>query len=165
MLNSYEANAPVAELLDRHGVRLLHYAHGPGPAVTHVGSTPTVRVGKSNSESFRVIRFRAGRPVTFTYRGHATAPWPAPRGARAPVGVTYEKTAGSGGRTMTAHFYNDLEEAFAAARAVFVLPAGTYRARGGRVESAVSSDDGQYVVVSVRFDLPAQGTGSIVVEP
>lgn len=165
VLNSYEANVPVAELLDRYGIRLLHYAHGPGPAVASMGATPTVRVGKSNSESFRVIRFQDGRPKSFTYRGHATAPWPAPRGARAPVGVTYEKANEDGGRSMTAHFYNDLEESFTAARAVFVLSAGAYRARGGRVESSVLSDDRLYVVVSVRFDLPAKGTGSIVVGP
>ncbi|MBL9212495.1 MAG: hypothetical protein JNL92_18690 [Opitutaceae bacterium] len=165
ILNAYEANAPVEALLDRHGVTLLHYAHGPGPVVATIGATPTIRVGKSNSESFRVIRFKDGRPSSYTYRGHATAPWPFPRGGRAPVGVTYSPANDGTQRRVTARFHNDLEESFPEARAVFVLPAGSYRAEGGRVESAVASDDGRYAVVTVRFDLAAKSAGTVVVSP
>ncbi len=165
ILNAYEANAPVATFLDRHGIALIHYAHGPGPAVATFGATPTVRVGKSNSESFRVIRFRGGRPVSFTYRGHATAPWPFPRRGAAPVGLVYSPGNDGTHRAVTAQVRNELEEAFPDARAVFVLPAGRYRAQGGRAESAVASDDGKYVVVTVRFDLPAKATAAIRVGP
>jgi hypothetical protein len=165
ILNAYEANAPVATFLDRHGVALIHYAHGPGPAVASLGATPTVRVGKSNSESFRVIRFKDGRPVAYTYRGHATAPWPFPRHGPAPLGLVYSPGNDGTHRTVTAQFHNDLEETFPEARAVFVLPAGRYRAQGGRIESAVASDDGRQVVVTVRFDLPAKAAGAVVVGP
>lgn len=165
ILNAYEANAPVESFLDRHGVALIHYAHGPGPAVVTLGATPTVRVGKSNSESFRVIRFKDGRPVSYTYRGHATAPWPFPRGGRAPLGLVYSPGNDGTHRTVTAQFHNELEETFPEARAVFVLPAGRYRAQGGRIESAVASDGGKYVVVTVRFDLPAKAGGTVIVSP
>jgi hypothetical protein len=165
ILNAYESNAPVETLLDRHGVALIHYAHGPGPAVVTLGTTPTIRVGKSSSESFRVIRFKDGRPMSYTYRGHATAPWPFPRSGRAPLGVTYSPGNDGTHRTVTASFHNELEETFPEARAVFVLPAGKYHAQGGRVESSVASDDGKYVVVTVRFDLAAKSTGAVVVGP
>lgn len=165
ILNAYEANAPVESLLDRHRVALIHYAHGPGPAVATLGATPTVRVGKSNSESFRVIRFKDGRPVSYTYRGHATAPWPFPRRGRAPLGVEYSPGNDGTHPTVTASYHNELEETFPEARAVFVLPAGRYRAQGGRIESTVTSDDGKHVVVSVRFDLPAKASGAVRVSP
>lgn len=165
ILNAYEANAPVREFLDRHGIPLLHYAHGPGPAVATVGATPTIRVGKVNSESFRVIRFRDGRPVSYTYRGHATAPIPFPRRGRAPLGLGFEPANDGRHSAVTARFHNELEEAFPGARAVFVMPRGSYRASGGRIEQAIASDDGRFTVVTVRFDLPARGSGAIVVQP
>jgi len=165
ILNAYESNAPVETLLDRHGVALIHYAHGPGPAVATLGTTPTIRVGKSSSESFRVIRFKDGRPMSYTYRGHATAPWPFPRGGRAPLGVTYSPGNDGTHPMVTAHYHNEFEETFPGARAVFVLPAGSYRAQGGRVESTIASDDGQHVVVTVRFDLAAKASGTVVVSP
>jgi len=165
ILNAYEANAPVETLLDRHGVPLLHYAHGPGPAVAAIGAAPTIRVGKSNSESFRVIRFQAGRPTAYTYRGHATAPWPFPRRGRVPLGLVYSPGNDGTHRTVSAHFHNELEDTFPDARAVFVLPAGKYRVQGGRLESSVASDDGRYAVVTVRFDLPAKASGTVVVSP
>ena len=49
-----------------------------------IGATPTVRVGKVNSESFRLIRFDAGRPGGYTYRGHATAAIAFPRRGAVP---------------------------------------------------------------------------------
>ena len=165
ILNAYESNAPVDTLLDRHGVALIHYAHGPGPPVAALGATPTIRVGKSSSESFRIVRFKEGRPASYTYRGHATAPWPFPRGGRAPVGVTYSPGNDGTHRTVTAHFHNEFEETFPDARAVFVLPPGKYQAPGGRVESSVASDDGKYVVVTVRFDLQAKGNLTVGVSP
>ena len=165
IINAFESNAPVREFLDRHHVPLIHYAHGPGPAVAKLGATPTIRVGKSNSESFRVIRFKNGTPVSYTYRGHATAPIPFPRGARAPLGVTYEPANDGAHRVVTARFHNELDEGFAAARATFIMPRGSYGVTGGRVEQTIESDDHRFTVVKVRFDLPARTSGEIVVQP
>jgi hypothetical protein len=33
------------------------------------------------------------------------------------------------------------------------------------VESSVASDDGKYVIVTVRFDLAAKASGTVVVSP
>lgn len=165
IINAFESNAPVRELLDRHRVALIHYAHGPGPAVAKLGATPTIRVGKSNSESFRVIRFQEGRPISYTYRGDATAPIPFPRSGPAPIRVLYSPANDGTNRMVTAAFHNDLEERFPQARAVFVVPQGRYRVTGGRVERAIESDDAEFTVLSVRFDLPAKTNGTIRVEP
>jgi hypothetical protein len=165
ILNAYEANAPVGEFLDRHRIALIHYAHGPGPVVGKVGATPTVRVGKSSSSSFRVIRFRDGRPVSYTYRNHATAPIPFQRGGRPPLGIIHESANDGLQSTVSARHYNELEEGFTGARAMFVLPRGAYRATGGRIERAIESDEGKFTVVFVRFDLPAGSSGVIVVQP
>lgn len=165
IINAFESNAPVRDFLDRHGIALIHYAHGPGPAVAKLGATPTIRVGKSNSESFRVIRFKDGRPLSYTYRGDATAPIPFPRGGPAPIRVTHSPANDGTNRTVTAQFHNDLEERFPEARATFIMPRGSYRVTGGRVERAIDSDDGKFTVLSVRFDLPAKTNGRIRVEP
>jgi hypothetical protein len=165
IVNAFESNAPVREFFDRHGISLIHYAHGPGPAVATLGATPTIRVGKSSSESFRVIRFKDGRPSSYTYRGHATAPIPFPRGGPPPLGVAYAAANDGTERTVTASYRNDLEESVPAARAVFVLPRGRYRLIGARMEHAIESDDARFTVLTARFDLPAKSKGDIKVEP
>ena len=60
IINAFEANAPL-DFLDRHRVSMIHDAHGIGEKVMDMGATPTRRIGKSNSESFRVVRFKHGR--------------------------------------------------------------------------------------------------------
>lgn len=160
ILNAFEPNAPVRDLLDRHAVALIHDAHGPGPTVVKLGATPTWRVGKANSESFRLIRFRDGRAVSATYRDHATAPIPFRRAGPAPVRLRHEPPAGN--RTFTARWENDLEEPFAGARAVFVVPAGRYGIEGARWESAVVADDGRHHVITVRYNPAAKSAGTIV---
>lgn len=160
IVNAFEPNAPVREFLDRHRIALIHDAHGPGTTVAKLGATPTLRVGKANSESFRVIRFRNGQAVSATYRGHATAPAPFRRNAPPPVRLRYDP-AGPGDATFTARWTNDLEEPFADGRAVFVVPPGNYRVEGGRRENAIASDDGRHLVYSVRFDVAAAASGVI----
>jgi len=165
IINAYESNAPVREFLDRHGVALIHYAHGPGPAVARLGETPTIRVGKVNSESFRVIRFRDGRPVSYTYGGHVTAPIPFPRTGVPPLALMYQETNDGMNRRVTARFRNELDEDFPRARAVFVMPRGTYQVRGAQIEDTTDSDDGAFSVITARFDLPRRSSGEIVAEP
>jgi hypothetical protein len=165
IVNAFESNAPIREFLDRHRVALIHYAHGPGPVIGTMGATPTVRVGKTNSESFRVIRFSGGRPTSYTYRGHATAPIPFRRGAPPPLRVAFEPANDGSHRRVTARPVNDLEESFPNARLVFVMPRGAYRATGGRIERAVDSDDARYTVLTVRFDAGARASGAVTIEP
>ena len=165
IINAYESNAPVRELLDRHGVALIHYAHGPGPAVASLGETPTLRVGKVNSESFRAIRFRDGRAVTYTYGGHATAPIPYPRRGDGPLGLTYPGPNDGTQRRVAVRFHNDLDEDFPRARVVLVMPRGTYRVSGAQLEDTIDSDDGAFTVVTARFDLLRRSRGEIVAGP
>ena len=166
IINAFESNAPVA-FLDRHRVALIHYAHGPGPAIAKLGATPTLRVGKRSSESFRVIRFRGGVPVAYAYshRGDATAGIPFPRGAKPPLGLAFEPANDGTQRTITARFHNELDEAFPNAVATFVLPRGEYRVDRGRIERSDPGDGGAFTLLRVRFDLPARTSGSITVQP
>ena len=46
---------------------------------------------------------------------------------------------------------------------VFILPKGNYRAKGGYIESEISSDDLKYSILSVRFYLPSKKSGVIEV--
>ncbi len=165
VINAFESNAPVESFLDRHHIALIHYAHGPGPAVAKLGATPTLRVGKSNSESFRVIRFQDGKPVSYTYKNHATAPIPFARNGPAPIRLNYSPANDGTHREVVARFENDLEESFPHARATFVLPHGNYQVDTGRIERAVESDDHRFTVVSVRFDLRAKAKGAITIRP
>ena len=59
---------------------------------------------------------------------------------------------------MTATVINRLKEDFPDGRVTYVLPAGEYSVEGGRLETAVTDDDGRYTVLTARVDFPAEGT-------
>ena len=158
IINAFEHNAPVETFLDRHKVKLIHDAHGPGEKVMTIGATPTTRVGKSNSSSFRVVRFKDGHVTSATYRGDAVAPIPFDRLGSPPLSVTYDPGNDGKHDKVTATVTNILEDAFPNCRMTFVLPAGTYAVDGGRLEAATTSDDERYTVLTVRVDAPAKGT-------
>src|SRR4029450_2863139 len=128
VINAFEHDAPVAEFLDRHRIQLLHDGHGPGARVMTMGATPTLRVVKPDSESFRVIRFKDGRAVSFTYRGEPESAIPFPRKAETPLRVRFEPSNDGTADRVTALWSNDLAEDFPNGRLVFLLPKGTYRA-------------------------------------
>ncbi len=158
IINAFEHNAPVETFLDRHKVKLIHDAHGPGEKVMTIGATPTTRVGKSNSSSFRVVRFEDGHVTSATYRGDAVAPIPFDRAGPPPLSVTYDPGNDGKHDKVTATVTNMLEDAFPDCRVTFVLPAGVYAVDGERLETMVTSDDGRYTVMTVRVDVPAKGT-------
>jgi hypothetical protein len=164
VINAFECNAPL-ELLDRHAVALVHDGHGPGPRVHEIGATPTLRVGKSNSESFRMIRFTGGRVASCTYMGDESAPIPFPRGSTPPLRATIAPPADGAHDEATATIANDLEEPFPNCRLTLVMPAGEYACDGGRIERASASDCGEYTVLTVRADAPAQTETIIQVHP
>lgn len=164
VINAFEPNAPV-ELLDRHCVALVHDGHGPGARVMEMGDTPSLRVGKSNSESFRLIRFKGGRVSSCTYEGDATAPIPFPRGATPPLRVEVAPAADGTEAEVTAMIVNDLREAMPNCRVTLVMPAGEYACAGGRIESAVASDCGRFVVLTLRADVPAEAEAALTVVP
>ena len=163
IINAFEHNAPVKDFLDRHNVKMIHDAHGPGRKIMKIGATPTLRVGKVDESSFRIVRFKDYEPVSYTYKGDDVAPIPFNRDDPTPVRVNYEPANGGKHSQVTAHYQNDLEEHFPNARLVFILPKGNYRAKGGYIESEISSDDLKYSILSVRFDLPAKKSGVIEV--
>ena len=156
VINAFEPNAPVESFLDRHGVQLIHDAHGPGPKVQTIGATPTIRAGKYDEESFRVVRFKDGRVASLTYLGDDVAPIPFLREGPAPLEVAYDPANDGTHDRVTATVTNRLEEDFPDGRVTFVLPAGEYQVEGGRLETAVVSDDGRYVVLTARMDMPAE---------
>ena len=164
VINAFEYNAPL-DLLDRHGVVLVHDGHGPGPRVFEMGATPTLRVGKTNSESFRVIRFRDGRAASCTYLGDETAPIPFPRGSLAPLRVNVDPPSDGTQSEVRATIANDLEEAFPNCRVTLVMPAGEYACEGGRIERAIVSDDGAFVELTVRADAAAQAETVVAIHP
>ena len=157
IINAFEHNAPVKAFLDRHKVKLIHDAHGPGEKVMTIGTTPTTRVGKSNSSSFRVVRFKNGHVASATYRGDAIAPIPFDRAGPPPLSVTYDPGNDGKHDRVTATVTNILKDAFPDCRVTFVLPAGVYAMDGGRLETMVTSDDERYTVLTVRVDVPAKG--------
>lgn len=162
VINAFEANAPL-ELLNRHSVRLIHDAHGIGKKVDDFGTTPTRRVGKSNSESFRVVRFRDGHVESCTYNGHETAPTPFPRESLPPLSVAFTHPNDGTHGVNTATVTNRLADEYPDGRVRFVLPVGPYEIHGGRVESKVISDDRRFIELTARLDIPASGTAVVTV--
>jgi len=133
--------------------------------VMETGATPTLRVGKSNSESFRIIHFEGGRVASCTYMGDASAPIPFPRRSAPPLRVCFDPPADGMQAAVRATITNDLGEPFPNCRVSLVMPAGEYACEGGRIEQAAMSDCGQYVVLTVRADAPALSEKAIIVRP
>lgn len=163
LINAFESNAPL-DLLDRHRVRMIHDAHGIGKKVMDLGATPTRRIGKSNSESFRVVRFRGNQVESCTYNGHETAPIPFPRESAPPLSVSFRHANDGTQISNTATVANSLLDAYPNGRVSFVVPSGEYRITGGRLESQVSSDDDRYDVLIVGVDIPASSAIAISVD-
>ncbi|MEX2264387.1 MAG: hypothetical protein WD696_20700 [Bryobacteraceae bacterium] len=161
IINAFEHDAPVEAMLDRYRIAFLHEAHGPNPKVVQIGRTPTQRAGKVNSESFRVVRFERCRPVSFTYGGDKVAPIPFPRHKPSPLRVLYSPANAGKHRTVTAKVENTWEQDFPNGRVSFVMPNAEYTVDRGRIESTIVSDDGQFVVLSVRFDIPAKSAVTV----
>lgn len=164
VINAMEHNAPVETFLDKHGVQLIHDAHGPGKKVMSIGKTPTVRVGKLSSSSFRVVRFNNGHVKSATYQGDEVAPIPFDRDGPSPLSVVYSPANNGTHNTVTATITNRLADAFPNCRVTFVLPMGDYTIDNGRVEFTAISDDKKYTTLSVRLDVPPEGTVSLTAQ-
>jgi len=164
IVNAFESNAPL-DLLNRHGVRMIHDAHGIGKKVDDYGTTPTRRIGKTNSESFRLVRFHNGHVASCTYNGHDTAPIPFPRESAPPLSVRFKHPNDGTLKVNSATVTNQLVEEFSNSRVRFVVPAGEYAAAGGRLETCIASDDGQYSILTVRVDIPASGSVVVAIKP
>lgn len=157
VINGFEHNAPVQTFLDKHSIAMIHDGHGPGIKVMEMGATPTKRIGKSNSESFRIVRFQNGRVSSCTYLGSEVDPIPFRRGEQAPVRIRYSPSNNGRFSKVTATVSNDLEEIFPNCRAVFVMPrTSQFELDNAQLEHVITSDDGSISVVSVRFTLPAK---------
>ncbi len=154
VINAFEGNAPL-DLLDRHEVRMIHDAHGVGKRVMDLGATPTRRVGKTNSESFRVVRFRNDQVDSCTYNGHESAPIPFGRDSVSPLSVSFSHPNDGSHSSNTAIVANRLEEGYPNGRVTFVVPRGEYQITGGRLESQVRSDHDRFDVIGVRVDIPS----------
>jgi hypothetical protein len=119
-----------------------------------MGATPTKRVGKSSSESFRIVRLQDGRVASCTYLDSEVDPIPFRRGEQAPVRIRYSPANDGHHDKVTGTVYNDLEETFPNCRAVFVMPRATHFVPdNAQVEQVITSDNGSFSVVSVRFTL------------
>jgi len=145
----------------RTGIQLLHEGHGSEPKVMQIGRTPTQRAGKVNSESFRVVRFEGCKAVPFTYAGDKTAPIPLPRHEPSPLQITFSPANDGTRDAVTARVENRWQQDFPNSRLTFVMPKGAYKVDRGRIESTVVSDDSRFVIVTVRFDLPAKSVVSV----
>ena len=130
-----------------------------------VGATPTRRIGKSNTISFRVVRFKENRVVSCTYDGHETAPVPFSRIEAAPVQSRFLAPNDGTHAHNTATVTNRLKDPFPNGRVTFVMPAGEYMVKNARVESRTESDDGRFVVLVTRVDIPALGQIRVTIDP
>ena len=79
--------------------------------------------------------------------------------------LVYSPANDGGHRTVTARVENAWEQDFPNSRVTFILPKGEYRVDRGRIESRIISDGGEFVVLSVRFDIPAKSVVSITAGP
>jgi hypothetical protein len=160
IINAFEQNAPL-DLLDRHGIRMIHDAHGTGQRVMDLGKTPTVRVGKVNALSFHVVRFEKSRVVSCTYDGHETDLIPFSREEKPPLSAEITPANDGTHETLKATVTNDYADDFPNGRLTFILPPGEYAVDNGRIESSILSDGGRYRILTVRCDFLARKTTEV----
>ncbi len=154
VINAFEHNAP-PELLDNHKIALIHDGHGTDKRVMRMGNTPTQRVGKISSESFRMIHFEDGRVVSCTYLNDEVAPVPFPRGTVKPLRTDINPPADGLNRELTVTITNDLLEPFPNCRITLLMPAGRYVCSTGFIENSTESDCKQYTKLILRTDVPS----------
>jgi hypothetical protein len=166
IINAFEANAPQA-FLNRHQVRLIHDAHGLGQKVMTLEGTDTLRVGKTNSVSFRVVRFRQNRVVSATYQGHETKPIPFAREAEPPLKIVHSAPNDGTSRRISTTIDNALLDPYPKGRVTWLLPHGEYRVDGdnAQLESNIASDNSLFSVVTARVDIPASSETIVTVVP
>ena len=78
-----------------------------------------------------------------------------------PLSVAYRHPNDGTNPGNTATVTNHLLDAYPNGRVSFVVPAGAYVIAGGQTESQVLSDDGRFVVVTARVDIPASGSATV----
>jgi hypothetical protein len=167
VINAFEANAPL-ELLDKHSIQLIHDAHGIGDKVKELGMTPTLRVGKVSSTSFRMIQFDQQKVVSATYQDHPTAPFPLARDEIPPLRIRYLPANDGSSRELAVHISNEYKQAFPQARATVLLPFGpnpVIKIAGPqfRIEATNISDDGKYTEFILRLNLDAESEVTLAI--
>ena len=161
IINGFESNAPI-EFFNQHKVRLIHDAHGLGSKAMIIDGTQTQRVGKTNSNSFRVIQFKDGKVESCTYNDHPTAAIPFGRTQVMPLRI--KQTVDND--TYTATVTNELKMDFKGATIRFLVPATpTYRTAAGKITSTAISDDKTLREIVVTIDIPQESTFSINLSP
>ncbi len=145
VINAFEPNAPDSVLND-FKIALIHDAHGPGVKVMDMGTTPTRRVGKSNSSSFRLVEFLDGKVVSATYKEHPTAPIPFERDQMSPIRIEMESPT-------NALVINEYEQTFTDSQITFLVPASSYTPSIGTLKSVSISDDKKLAEIIIKLDL------------
>ncbi|MBT4694240.1 MAG: hypothetical protein HOB73_12920 [Planctomycetaceae bacterium] len=161
IINGFESNAPI-EFLNHHKVRLIHDAHGLGSKAMIIDGTQTQRVGKTNSNSFRVIQFKDGKVESCTYNDHPTAAIPFARTQVMPLRIKQTVDNDTYSATVT----NELKMDFKGATIRFLVPATTtYRTSAGKITSTALSDDKSTLEIIVSLDIPQETTFSVQLSP
>ncbi|MBT6848637.1 MAG: hypothetical protein HOA14_14575 [Planctomycetaceae bacterium] len=161
IINGFESNAPI-EFLNQHTVRLIHDAHGLGSKAMIIDGTQTQRVGKTNSNSFRVIQFKHGKVESCTYNDHPTAAIPFTRTQVMPLRV--KQTVADD--TYTATVTNELKMDFKDATIRFLVPADqTYQPSAGKIKSTTLSDDKSLKEIVVSINIPRETTFPLNLSP
>lgn len=79
--------------------------------------------------------------------------------------VTYRQENDGTRASNTVTVTNVLDEPYPNGRVTIVVPAGQYRVQDGRRESHIASDDGRFHIMTIRTDIPADGSTTISVAP
>ncbi len=176
VLNAYESEPP-REFLDHFDFALVHSAHAwprardmhaddPGEVRGHhfsIDDGATTFIGKRTSDTFWVVRFADDRVESMTYAGHDEHPWPLDRHRVAPLRVEFDEDS-TESTVHRAELINDYSESFDGCRIDWVLPQGRYEVSGGAVDHYWDSDDGEWTVLTVRADAPANAVHTLEAE-
>lgn len=161
LINAYEANAPVKELLDKQHINLIHDAHGLGNKNVDWGKTPTRRVGKTNHSGFRLIRMQGDKVMT----AKSETPIIFPRTGFLPLAICFNPENNGKNSQVEASIINSYNETFEYAKARFFMPKGEYVANGGTIFQQFDSTEKPVTIVDVLVKILPESKTVLKVKP
>ena len=149
--------------IDTYGVDMAFYGHWGQDWLANIGPNSMYYYQTRDMPAYRLVRIDGSTVVSHDYGGGGTSI------TAGSLTMSYA-SANDGTQTAnTATIVNGLAEHFEYGRVKFVMQKGTYVATsspaGAAVTQTIDSDDGNYTVVYVGYDIPASATSTVTVEP
>jgi hypothetical protein len=118
----------------------------------------------AGGKAYRLVRVSNNQIGSYTYNGSGTASMTA-----GSLNLSYANANTGTATTNVATIVNNFYEHFEHGQVKFIMKAGTYGVTASTgtpvITQSVNSDDGQYTIVYVKYDIPSRTTSTVTIAP